>query len=501
MAQTSPVQRRLAAILAADIVGYSGLMGSDDEGTLERLKAVRAELVDPMIAQHRGRIFKTMGDGLLAEFASAVDAMRCAITVQRGMDERNAPTPAAGRITFRIGVNVGDVIIDGDDIYGDGVNIAARLEAWAEPGGICVSARVYEDTVSRVDTAFEDLGEQALKNISRSVRVYQVRAAAGAPAAGQGPQASKPLVAERVTAEPSRTQTPRSIGYLGVGPRAVHNEFRRALADYGHVEGKTIEIHYRWSGGVDARNVDLAQELIALGVELIVAAATPAVIGAKQATSTVPIVMVEIGDPVAYGIVPSLMRPGGNVTGMSHGLHEFGPRSLRLFKEIVPDAIQVAVLAPVNPAAAVATKSFEDAAHAIGMVPRTYAAGTAEELHAVLGGLDRRTCDVLFVIPDQSLAVNRSIIISMATALKIPVLCPAPEYVPDGGLMSLSPNLIEVHRRVAYYVDAILKGALPSALPIEESSKFTLLINLRTARLLGITIPAPILARADELIE
>ena len=182
MAHTSPVQRRLAAILAADIVGYSGLMGADDEGTLERLKAVRAELVDPIIAQHRGRIFKTMGDGLLVEFGSAVDAMRCAITVQRGMDERNAPTPAEGRITFRIGINVGDVIIDGDDIYGDGVNIAARLEALAKPGGICVSARVYEDTVSRVDTAFEDLGEQALKNISRSVRVYQVQAASEATA-------------------------------------------------------------------------------------------------------------------------------------------------------------------------------------------------------------------------------------------------------------------------------------------------------------------------------
>ena len=192
-------------------------------------------------------------------------------------------------------------------------------------------------------------------------------------------------------------------------------QFRRALAGYGHVEGKTIEIHYRWSGGVQARNADLAQELVALGVEVIVAAATPAVTAAKQVTSTIPIVMVEVGDPAAYGIVPSLMRPGGNVTGMSNGLHEFGPRSLRLFKEVVPDAIHVAVLGPVH-TIGVTTKSFEDAAHALGMIPRTYVAGTADALHAVLGRLDRRTCDVLFVIPDQGLAVNRSIIISVATS-------------------------------------------------------------------------------------
>jgi class 3 adenylate cyclase/ABC-type uncharacterized transport system substrate-binding protein len=500
MAHTSSVQRRLAAILAADIVGYSGLMGADDEGTLERLKAVRVALVDPMIAQHRGRIFKTMGDGLLADFASAVDAMRCAIAIQRGMEERNTTAPPAGRITFRIGVNVGDVIIDGDDIYGDGVNIAARLEALAEPGGICISARVHEDAAGRVDAPYEDIGEQPLKNISRSVRVYRVRAAAEATGPDQSPRPNKPLIAGRGTAAPSSEQALRSIGFLGAGPRPEHSEFRRALATYGHVEATTIDIHYRWSGGVYARNADLAQELIALGVELIVAVATPAVIAAKQATSTIPIVMVGVGDPVGYGIVPSLMRPGGNVTGTSHAMHEFGPRGLRLFKEIVSDAAQAVVLSPVT-APGPSIKSFEAAAHALGMIARTYLARTADELHAVLGALDRRTCDVLFVMPDQDLAVNRSIIISVATSLKIPVLCSTPEYVPDGGFMSLGPDRIESHRRVAYYVDAILNGTPPGELPIEEPSKGSLLINLRAARLLGITIPAPILARADELIE
>jgi class 3 adenylate cyclase/TolB-like protein/Tfp pilus assembly protein PilF len=170
------VERRLAAILAADIAGYSRLMGADEEGTHAALKAIRRELGDPMIAEHRGRIFKSTGDGLLAEFTSVVDAVRCAVELQTAMSGRNAGVVAERRIEFRIGVNVGDVIIDGEDIYGDGVNIAARLEALAEPGGVCISARVHEDVVGKVETHFHDLGEQALKNIGRPVRVYRVGA-------------------------------------------------------------------------------------------------------------------------------------------------------------------------------------------------------------------------------------------------------------------------------------------------------------------------------------
>src|SRR6516165_10661146 len=138
-------RRRLAAILAADVVGYSRLMGADEEGTLARLKGHRHDLVDPKIAEHRGRIVKTTGDGLLAEFASVVDALRCAVEVQRGMAECNSSVPPEQRIEFRLGINVGDIVIEAGDIYGDGVNVAARLETLAEPGGICVSGRVQED--------------------------------------------------------------------------------------------------------------------------------------------------------------------------------------------------------------------------------------------------------------------------------------------------------------------------------------------------------------------
>ena len=156
-----PVERRLAAILAADVAGYSRLMGADEEGTHARLKAHRRELVDPKIAEHHGRIVKNTGDGLLAEFPSVVDAVRCAVEVQRGMAERNAATPAEQRIEFRVGINLGDVIVEGDDIFGDGVNIAARLEALAEPGGICVSRVVRDQVRDKLDFAFEDHGRAA----------------------------------------------------------------------------------------------------------------------------------------------------------------------------------------------------------------------------------------------------------------------------------------------------------------------------------------------------
>jgi adenylate cyclase len=166
-----PPVRRLTAILAADVAGYSRLMGADEEGTHERLKAHLGELVNPKIAEHRGRIVKNTGDGFLAEFASVVDATRCAVEVQRGMIDREPEVPDERRIRFRIGINLSDVIAEEHDIFGDGVNVAARLEALAEPGGICVSRVVRDQVRDRLDYTFEDLGEQQVKNITRPVRV------------------------------------------------------------------------------------------------------------------------------------------------------------------------------------------------------------------------------------------------------------------------------------------------------------------------------------------
>ena len=168
------MERRLAAILAADVAGYSRLMGIDEEGTHKDLKAHCHELVEPKIQKHRGRMIKNTGDGFLAEFMCVLDAVRCATEIQQGMILRNAKTPDERRIEFRIGVHQGDIIIDSGDIFGDGVNVAARLEGIADPGGICVSARVQEDVPGKLDLALDDIGEQRLKNIERPVRVYRI---------------------------------------------------------------------------------------------------------------------------------------------------------------------------------------------------------------------------------------------------------------------------------------------------------------------------------------
>ena len=194
------VERRLAAILAADVAGYSRLIGADEEGTLARLRSHRAAAIDPKIAEHKGRIVKTTGDGLLVEFASVIDALRCATELQTAMGEKNATAPPDNRIEFRIGIHQGDIVVEDDDIFGDGVNIAARLESLAEPGGICVSARVQEDAAGKLDLVFEDVGEQELKNIARPIRVFRVGAKRAAPP-GELPASpiSQPAVAPRLS--------------------------------------------------------------------------------------------------------------------------------------------------------------------------------------------------------------------------------------------------------------------------------------------------------------
>src|SRR5882672_6655979 len=167
--------RRLAAILAADVAGYSRLMGDDEEGTHERLKGHFEQVINRKVTEHHGRVVKNTGDGALVEFASVVDATRCAAEIQRGMLDREAEMPEQRRIRFRIGVNLGDIIAEGDDIFGDGVNVAARLEALAEPGGICISRTVRDQVRDRLAYQFDDMGEQSVKNIARPVRVYALR--------------------------------------------------------------------------------------------------------------------------------------------------------------------------------------------------------------------------------------------------------------------------------------------------------------------------------------
>ena len=167
------MERRLSAILAADMVGYSRLVGIDEEGTISRHNRYRGSVLEPKIGEFNGRIVKLIGDGMLAEFASAVDATQCAVDIQREMHNHEEDQPEDRRIVYRIGVNLGDVIIDGDDIMGDGVNIAARLETLADPGGVCISSKVHDEVASKINVAFDDLGEQAVKNIAQPVRAWR----------------------------------------------------------------------------------------------------------------------------------------------------------------------------------------------------------------------------------------------------------------------------------------------------------------------------------------
>ena len=186
------MERRLAAIFTADVAGYSRLVGADEEGTIDRLSAHRRELIEPKIAEHQGRLVKTTGDGVLAEFASPVKAVRCAIDVQHGMAARNADIPEGSRIEFRIGINLGDVVVDDDDIYGDGVNIAARLENIAEPGSVFISRAVRDFVTDTAELVLEDLGERELKNIAKPVQVFRIAAPAQAVAASQAPAPAVP---------------------------------------------------------------------------------------------------------------------------------------------------------------------------------------------------------------------------------------------------------------------------------------------------------------------
>jgi class 3 adenylate cyclase/pimeloyl-ACP methyl ester carboxylesterase len=225
------VERRLAAIMAADVVGYSRLMGDDEVGTLRALKAHRRELGDPTIASHHGRIVKTTGDGLLVEFASIVDAVACAVAIQRGMIGRNVAIAENKRIVFRIGINVGDIIIDGDDIFGDGVNVAARLQTLCEPGGICISRAANEQIRDKLSLAFADLGEQAVKNISRAVGVFGLSAADIAELPEQQLPATEPVAIPPLPSEQDEEQVIRfcrsadgvQIAYscIGSGPPLV----------------------------------------------------------------------------------------------------------------------------------------------------------------------------------------------------------------------------------------------------------------------------------------
>ncbi len=323
-------------------------------------------------------------------------------------------------------------------------------------------------------------------------RVLDRRAFLGTVAGG--------LLAAPLAAEAQPTGKMTRIGYLAVSPRPTDEVFRQALREFGYVEGKNLTILYRW--GESGNYATLAEDLVRSNVDLIVAVTSPATRAAKDATKTIPIVITDIGDPVAYGFVPSLARPGGNITGMSTGLIENGPKGLQFIKDIQPRAAWVAILGNAdNPGHAATVRSVEAAAPSVGLKTRVYVAQKPDDVTTMFTAILRERPDALFVIPEPFLWTQRARIIEFALTNRLPAVYGLKEYVPDGGLMAFGPNRDEMYRRVAQLVDKILKGAKPGDLPIEQPTKFELVINLKTAKALGLTIPQSLLLRADQVIE
>ena len=299
-------------------------------------------------------------------------------------------------------------------------------------------------------------------------------------------------------------KTPR-IGYLSAATRLSLRErsFLQALRELGYVEGKNILIEYRFAGGKFKRLPGLAAELVRLDVDVIVAVVTQASLAAKAATKTIPVVMLGVSDPVASGLVTGLARAGGNITGTSSQTAEVSGKSLELLKEIVPKLSRVAVL--WNPANVIfqaqLLKATERAAGVLGLQLREFGARNADELDRAFAAISNARVGALMVLGDPTLAGEKARIIDFAAKQRLPAIYGVEDHADAGGLMTYGPDMNGQFQRGAVYVDKILKGAKPADLPVEQPTKFDLVINLTTAKALGVVIPPTLLARADKVIE
>ena len=284
---------------------------------------------------------------------------------------------------------------------------------------------------------------------------------------------------------------------------ATVEAFRQGLRELGYVEGRNILIEYRWAEGRFDRLPALAAELVRLGVTVIVAANTPAALAARNATSTIPIILVTSGDPVGSGLAASLARPGGNVTGLSlTPTLAISGKHLELLKDAFPSITHVAVLAnPANPPTAGLLKETELAARSLGLRLRVVQVREPKEFGDAFATIKNERVPALLVIADPLVADNRDRIVAFAAANRLPAIYPYRTFVDAGGLMSYGANVADLNRRAATYVDRILKGAKPADLPIEQPTKFELVVNIKAAKALGITIPQSLLLRADRVIE
>jgi len=319
-----------------------------------------------------------------------------------------------------------------------------------------------------------------------------------------GGVAAAALVPSRVAAAPPSGRPPR-IGFLGNSTATLEanlvGAFREGLQALGYVEGRNVAIEYRWAEGRYERFPALIGELLAAQVDVLVTAGTPATLAVKKATTAVPLVMIAVGDPVGTGIVPSLSQPGGNITGVTSIAAEMEGKRLELLREVVPGASHIAVLwNAANPIQVIQEKQVQASAAVLKMRVLSLPVRTKEEIEEALATIGRERPNALLVLADRLLLHHRVRLMDFATQQRLPGVHAYRELVQAGGLMSYGPSYEDMHRRAAYFVDRILKGATPSELPIERPAKFDLVVNLKTARALGLTIADSVLLRATEVI-
>jgi ABC-type uncharacterized transport system substrate-binding protein len=296
-----------------------------------------------------------------------------------------------------------------------------------------------------------------------------------------------------------------TIGLWGPTTPSIDSQrvaaFVQRLRELGWIEGRTVKIEYRWAGGRNERAAEIAAEFVRLKVDVIVTQGTPSVLAAKQATSVIPIVFAAVGDPVDSGLVASLSRPGGNVTGLSTQQTDTATKRIELFREMVPGLHRLAIMGNVgNPAVELELREVQSTARALGLEAAAFELRRAEDIAPVFDALKGRA-DALYVCGDPLVFTNRIRINTLAQGARLPTIYLLAEYVEAGGLMSYGPSVPDLYRRTADYVDKILRGAKPADIPVEQPTKFDLVINLTTAKALGLEIPPTLLARADEVIE
>ena len=296
------------------------------------------------------------------------------------------------------------------------------------------------------------------------------------------------------------------MGFLGNSTAALEatlvDAFRDGLREFGYVEGRTIQIEYRWAEGQYARLSTLVAELIAAKVDVIVTAGTPAALAVKKATTTVPLVMVAVGDPVGTGLVASLGRPGGNATGLTSIAPELEGKRLQIIREVLPGASLIAVLwNPSNAYQIDNEKQVHAAARTLGISVLSLPLRSAEEFDGAFATIVDRRADAVLVLADRLFLHNRARIVDFLAKNRLPAMNAYRELAEAGGLMAFGPNYAVMHRQAAGYVDRILKGANPADLPIEQPAKFEFVVNLASAKALGLVIPQAILLRADEVID